>query len=104
MYGNLYLGPIYLQNIGGFSALVAGLIMLPLVVTQVFTTTITGFIVERTGHCRPSIMVGFVLWFAGQAAQVVFGIGTSTGVVVGVLLLQGLGIGATLQSTYNALR
>jgi MFS family permease len=97
-YGSLYITPIWLQSIGGLSSLMAGVVMLPLVISQVVTTTLTGFIVERTGHYKPSLVVGFVIWFAGQAAQLVFKQGTSIPTIIGILLLQGLGLGCTLQS------
>ncbi|GAA6032729.1 hypothetical protein JCM8097_000763 [Rhodosporidiobolus ruineniae] len=98
-FGNIYQIPLYLQNVQGKSEITSAAMLLPLVLTQTFTTTLTGYINKWTNHTRSSFAVGFFLWTAGVCAQLSFGTKTSTGVVVGVLLLQGLGIGATLQST-----
>jgi EmrB/QacA subfamily drug resistance transporter len=100
MYGNLYMAPLYLQNVLGYSPIMAGVMMIPYLVGQIVTTTIAGFVVNATGTNKPGFTIGFLLWAAGQGAQICFGKSTSVGVVVGILLLQGLGIGATLQSEY----
>lgn len=91
--------PLYLQNVLGSSPILSAALLLPLVLTQVFTTTISGFVVKWTDRTASSFYFGFVLWFAGQAAQLCFDIHTSYATIVGVLFAQGCGIGATLQST-----
>lgn len=88
----------YLQNVLGYSPLMSGVLILPLVLVQVFSTTLSGFIIEKMDRIQPSIIVGFALWLAGQAAQTVFDRNTSVGTIVGILLVQGLGVGATIQS------
>lgn len=80
-------------------AISSAAIILPLLLVQTFTTVISGYVVKYTGYTKSSFVVGFVFWAAGQGAQLCFGRTTSTGVIVGVLLVQGMGIGATLQST-----
>jgi hypothetical protein len=77
-------------------------LLLPLVLTQVFTTMISGYMIKWTGRARTSFSVGFVLWAAGQGAQICFDEDTTLGVLIGCLLLQGLGIGATIQSSESA--
>jgi len=79
----------------------SGVIILPLVLTQVFSTSGVGFVVQITDRLKPSIIAGFGIWLAGQAAQTVFDRETSVGVIVGVLFVQGVGVGATLQSMCN---
>ncbi|KPV78444.1 uncharacterized protein RHOBADRAFT_50911 [Rhodotorula graminis WP1] len=98
-FGNIYMVPLYLQNVLGASAIKSAALLLPLVLVQTFTTTLSGYVLKWTNRTRASFFVGFVLWCAGQAGQVAFSRTTSVGVIVGVLLVQGLGIGATLQST-----
>lgn len=80
------------------SAISSAAILLPLILVQTFTTVISGYVVKYTGYTKSSFVVGFVFWFAGQTAQLCFGRSTSVGVIVGVLLVQGMGVGATLQS------
>ncbi|KAK4705325.1 hypothetical protein P7C70_g880, partial [Phenoliferia sp. Uapishka_3] len=98
-YGNIFYFPLYAQNVLGMGAIKSAAVLLPLVLGQTFTTTISGFWVKRTGHTKSSFVLGFAMWFAGQAAQLCFKRTTSIGVLVGVLLIQGLGAGATLQSS-----
>ncbi|WVR08410.1 hypothetical protein IAU60_005465 [Kwoniella sp. DSM 27419] len=98
-YGGIYFVPLYLQNVQGDSALLSAALILPLVLGQVLTTTISGFVVKYTNRTWASFFVGFVLWMAGQGAQLCFKSSTGKGVIVGCLLLQGFGIGSTIQST-----
>lgn len=79
----------------------SGVLILPLVLVQVFSTSASGFIIEKMDRILPSIVVGFALWLAGQAAQTIFGRNTSVGTIVGILLVQGLGVGATIQSEWT---
>lgn len=72
--------------------------LLCLVVVQVFSTVVSGYIVKWTGGTWSSFTVGFMLLTAGQGAQLCFSRTTTPAVIGGVLSLQGLGIGATLQS------
>ncbi|KAF9556324.1 MFS general substrate transporter [Agrocybe pediades] len=97
-YGGTFFTPIYLQNVLGYSPIMSGVIILPLVLTQVFSTSGVGFIVQMTDRLKPCIIAGFGIWLAGQAAQTVFGRNTHVGVIVGVLFVQGVGVGATLQT------
>jgi hypothetical protein len=95
----VYFTPLYLQNVLEYDAITSAALLLPLVLSQVLTTTISGFVVKYTNRTWASFFFGFVLWTAGQGAQLCFGPDTHKGVVVGVLLLQGLGIGSTIQSS-----
>jgi hypothetical protein len=77
-------------------------LLLPLVLSQVFTTLLSGYAIKWTNRARPSFLAGFVVWAAGQGAQICFSETTPLGVIVVCLLLQGLGIGATIQSSESA--
>ncbi|KAL8287175.1 hypothetical protein RQP46_003627 [Phenoliferia psychrophenolica] len=98
-YGNIFYIPIYLQNVQGMSAIKSAAVLLPLVLSQTITTTLSGLWVKRSGYTKSSFVLGFGMWLAGEAAQLCFKRTTSIGVICGVLLVQGLGAGATLQST-----
>ena len=74
-------------------------LLLPLVLSQVFTTLLSGYVIKWTNRARSSFLAGFVVWAAGQGAQICFDSDTALGVIVICLLLQGLGIGATIQSS-----
>ena len=95
----VFFTPLYFQNILGATPIMSAALLLPLVISQVLTTTISGFVVKYMNRTWASFTVGFVVWFAGQGAQLCFDQTTSRSVIIGVLLLQGLGIGSTIQSS-----
>jgi hypothetical protein len=95
----VYFTPLYLQNVRGFGIIESAALLLPLVLSQVLTTVVSGYVIKWTGRARTSFLAGFVVWLAGQGAQLSFNRMTSRGVIVGCLLVQGLGIGATIQSS-----
>jgi Na+/melibiose symporter-like transporter len=99
----VYFTPLYLQNVRGFGIIESAALLLPLVLSQVITTVISGYVIKWTGHARKSFSVGFVVWLAGQGAQLSFDRSTTKGAIVGCLLVQGLGIGATIQSSQSSL-
>jgi MFS family permease len=98
-YIAVYFTPLYLQNVRGYDMITSAALLLPLVLSQVFTTLISGFAIKWTNRARPSFVAGFIVWGAGQGAQICFNETTPLGVIVVCLLLQGLGIGATIQSS-----
>nr|XP_031860302.1 uncharacterized protein CI109_004186 [Kwoniella shandongensis]KAA5527374.1 hypothetical protein CI109_004186 [Kwoniella shandongensis] len=69
-YGGIYFTPLYLQNVRGHSAIMSAALLLPLVLAQVPTTSISGFVVKYTNRTWASFFVGFVFWAAGQGALV----------------------------------
>ncbi|WVF66413.1 hypothetical protein IAT40_001153 [Kwoniella sp. CBS 6097] len=98
-YGGIYFVPLYLQNVLGYSPILSAALLLPLVLGQVLTTVIAGYVVKYTNRTWLSFFFGFLLWAAGQGAQLCFSTDTTEGVIIGCLILQGFGIGATIQST-----
>jgi EmrB/QacA subfamily drug resistance transporter len=91
----LFFLPSYLQELLGYDALQAGLLLLPASVTMVVAMPIGGRLFERFGPVIP-IVGGMAL--AGVAMLLLGGISTSTGYVDlwPALALLGLGIGAAL--------
>jgi hypothetical protein len=94
--------PLYLQNVLGQTPIISAALLLPLVLSQVITTSISGYVVKYTNRTWASFTTGFIVWLAGQGAQLCFEVDTPIGVIIGVLLLQGLGIGSTIQSSGSA--
>ena len=50
--------PTYLQMVYGYSATVSGLLLIPMIVGLVLTSTVSGQLVSRTGHYKGFIIAG----------------------------------------------
>lgn len=104
MFGSSTFLTQYFQLAGGHSATRAGLMTIPLIVTQMLTSTIGGQVVTRTGRWKPLMVVGAVALVAGLA-----GLGTIdhttpywwVALSMGVL---GIGVGALIQNIVLAVQ
>jgi MFS family permease len=84
-FGNFFYLPIYFQSILKYSALTSGALILPLIISTSATSIIAGQSMSRIGRYMPCILVGFALWTIGD--------------ITGYLIVEGAGIGLTLQPT-----
>ncbi|KDN46024.1 hypothetical protein RSAG8_04531, partial [Rhizoctonia solani AG-8 WAC10335] len=101
-YCNLYFLPSYYTDARGFTPIQAGIYLLPLVLIQTLASSLCGQILVRTRSPKPLIVVGFSIWCIGAGLQSTFGMETSKAKVCGYLILQGVGVGGTLQTTLVA--
>ncbi|KAF2637605.1 major facilitator superfamily transporter [Massarina eburnea CBS 473.64] len=102
-YGNFFYLPIYFQSVLGFSALVSGAMLLPLILATSFTSILSGQIMSRTGRYLWIVIVGFLLWTLGTGLKCAFDQTTKIWHIILVLIVEGLGIGNTLQPTLVAI-
>lgn len=98
-FGNFFYLPIYFQSILKYSALASGALILPTVITTSFTSILSGQYMSRAGLYMPCILVGFVLWTVGNGLTLIFDQNTGLGPLIGILIVEGAGIGLTLQPT-----
>jgi MFS transporter, DHA2 family, methylenomycin A resistance protein len=75
-YGQLFLMSLYLQDVRGYSALTAGLALLPEAALLIVASTLSGRIMARTGP-RPPMLAGLTLGGAGLLGLIVAGSDTS---------------------------
>ncbi|QRW09746.1 major facilitator superfamily transporter [Ceratobasidium sp. AG-Ba] len=101
-YCNLYFLPSYYTDARGFTPVQAGIYLLPLVLIQSLSSSISGQLLSRTRYPKPIVAVGFSIWCIGAGLQSMFGLNTSKGAMVVYLIIEGAGIGMTLQSTLVA--
>ncbi|QRV95366.1 major facilitator superfamily transporter [Ceratobasidium sp. AG-Ba] len=101
-YCNLYFLPAYYTDARGFTPVQAGIYLLPLVLIQSLSSSISGQFLSKTRYPKPYIAVGFSIWCIGAGLQSMFGLNTSKGAMAGYLIIEGMGIGLTLQSTLVA--
>ncbi|KAH6987144.1 hypothetical protein EDB80DRAFT_690592 [Ilyonectria destructans] len=81
------------------AALVSGALIIPIVITTSFTSILSGQYMSRPGFYMPCILVGFILWTVGNGLTLIFDENTGLGPLIGILIVEGAGIGLTLQST-----
>ncbi|KAH8880427.1 MFS general substrate transporter [Thozetella sp. PMI_491] len=98
-YGNFFYMPIYFQSVHGYTPLQSGALILPLIVTTSMFSVMSGQFMARVGRYMPLVAAGFGLWTVGTGLKCMFKMSTSIGTVVGVLVIEGAGVGMTLQPT-----
>jgi hypothetical protein len=98
-FGNFFYLPIYFQSILRYSPLVSGALVLPIVITTSFTSIVSGQYMARVGSYMHCILIGFGLWTLGNGLTLLFDRSTGLAVLIVVLIVEGAGIGLTLQPT-----
>lgn len=94
----------YFQLAGGHSPTRAGLMTIPLIVCQMFTSTIGGQIVTRTGRWKPLMVVGSVALLAGLVGLGMIDHTTPYWFVAVSMAVLGVGVGALIQNIVLAVQ
>jgi EmrB/QacA subfamily drug resistance transporter len=93
IYGALLLLPLYFQQARGYSALAAGLMMIPQGVGSILPRTIVGKLTDTIGP-RPVTLAGVALAALGTIPFALAGQHPSLVLLVAALLVRGAGLGA----------
>jgi EmrB/QacA subfamily drug resistance transporter len=93
IYGAMLLLPLYFQQARGYSALTAGLLLVPQGIGSILPRTIVGKLTDRLG-ARPVSLAGIVLAAVGTVPFALAGPRTSDVLLVAALLVRGAGLGA----------
>lgn len=96
-FGNLFYLPIYFQSILRYSPLVAGALILPIIMATSFGSIACGMYMARVGSYMHCILAGFTLWTLGNGLTLLFHRHTGLGLLIVILIVEGAGIGLTLQ-------
>lgn len=88
----------FFQLVFGSTAWSAGLHLIPIVVSSVLSTTISGFITKKTGHVKTIMLFGSVVGVIGSGLIILLDNHANSHTKIGVLILPGLALGASLQS------
>jgi EmrB/QacA subfamily drug resistance transporter len=106
MFGAIIYLPLYLQLVDGVSALVSGLLLVPLMVGLLATSITSGQIVTRTGRYKIFPIIGSALVIIGMYLLSQLGLHTSHLVMSLYVIVLGAGMGMTMQlmvlATQNA--
>ena len=92
IYGAMLLLPLYFQQARGYSALTAGLLLVPQGIGSILPRTIVGKLTDRLGP-RPVCLASIVLATVGTVPFALAGPRTSDVLLVAALLLRGAGLG-----------
>ncbi len=106
MFGAIIYLPLYLQLVDGVSAMVSGLLMIPLMIGVLGASVGSGQLVTRTGRYKVFPVVGSALVIVGMALLSQLDLHTSHLTMSLYVIVLGAGMGMTMQvmvlSTQNA--
>ena len=101
-FGFMYYVPYYFHVVKGRDIIHTSIFLLPLVLSQLIMSIVSGQIITRTGHYIYVVWAGYVMWFVSCGLLILWDDKLSDGVNVVVLLLMGSGVGFTFQPTMVA--
>jgi EmrB/QacA subfamily drug resistance transporter len=93
MLGTLSFLPLYLQISLGYSPTVSGLLLIPMTLGIVSTSTFSGIYMGRTGRYRILPIAGMSILTIAAALMTQLGVGTTAGYFSAALLIFGAGLG-----------
>jgi EmrB/QacA subfamily drug resistance transporter len=93
IYGAMLIIPLYFQQGRGYSALAAGLLLVPQGVGSLLPRTIVGRLTDKLGP-RPVSVAGIVLTIIGTIPFALAGAHTSIAILAAALFIRGAGLGA----------
>ncbi|RMZ66076.1 MFS aflatoxin efflux pump [Pyrenophora seminiperda CCB06] len=89
--------PLWFQAIKGASAMQSGVNTIPLVLSVVLGSIMSGALVQRLGYYTPFMIIGSGLMAVGTGLITTWNMNTGTGVWIGYQILVGFGVGCTMQ-------
>ncbi|KAF8944779.1 hypothetical protein BGZ47_003705 [Haplosporangium gracile] len=96
--GLLFFLPLYFQAVNGASAIQSGVDLLPYVIVGSGSAVVAGLLMSRWGTYKEFIVIGWACGTVASGLLITFDEYTSKGKVVGILLLQGLSMGMTVNT------
>jgi DHA2 family multidrug resistance protein len=99
-FGAEFLLPVYLQVVRGFSAVQAGMALLPLALGAAITMPIAGKIYDRIGP-RPLVVAGFALLLYNTWSLAHLTASTSFEFILLLMAVRGLALGLAVQTPFT---
>jgi len=96
--GLIFFLPLYFQAVHGASAIQSGINLLPIVIIASLTAVVVGLLMSRWGIYKEFIVIGWLVGVVSAGLLITFDENTSSGKVVVILLLQGIGLGMTVNT------
>lgn len=96
MFGSILFIPLFAQGVIGFSATAAGLVLTPMTLAVVFSSTIVGQLVSRTGKYKILTICGVAVIAAGMYLFSRLSVDTTQATLMFYMVFMGLGLGVTM--------
>jgi EmrB/QacA subfamily drug resistance transporter len=97
LFGSVTFIPLYLQIVKGETATRSGLLMTPMMLGVLATSTASGFLISRYGRYRVFPIVGTAVATVGLYLLSRLEVNTPIGVAAAYMLILGLGLGLVMQ-------
>ncbi|MDO5710529.1 MAG: MDR family MFS transporter [Micrococcales bacterium] len=97
MFGALIYIPVYAQGVLGVDATDSGLILMPMMVSMIGLSILSGFYITRTGRYKELVLVGPALMGVGLWLLTRLGYNTSKLELTAAMIVFGLGLGMCMQ-------
>jgi predicted MFS family arabinose efflux permease len=97
LFGSVTFIPLYLQLVKGHSATSSGLLMTPMMLGVLVTSTASGFLISRYGRYRAFPIAGTAIAAVGLSLLSTLEVATPTEFAAGYMLIVGLGLGLVMQ-------
>ena len=94
----VYYLPIWFQAIVGNSAVESGIHLLPMVLSLVVASILTGLLTTRIGYYTPFLILGICLTAVGAGLLTTLSTTTSAGHWIGYQIVYGYGLGSSFQA------
>jgi DHA2 family methylenomycin A resistance protein-like MFS transporter len=101
-YGELFVINLYFQQILGYSALVAGLALLPQMGMAAVGSLLSGRFTARAGSPRPTMLIGLLVGCAGLLGLTIAGTHTPYPLLIVPLVAAGFGMSFTMPAATTA--
>jgi DHA2 family methylenomycin A resistance protein-like MFS transporter len=101
-YGELFVINLYFQQVLGYSALLAGLALLPQMGMAAVGSLLSGRFTARTGSPRPTMLIGLLIGGAGLFGLTIAGAHTPYPLLIVPLVAAGFGMSFTMPAATTA--
>jgi EmrB/QacA subfamily drug resistance transporter len=98
MFGAIYYIPVFVQGVQGVSVAASGAVLTPMMVSNVFVSALTGYLLTHTGRYKMPVLAGVAVMTVGVVLLSLMDNSTSYSVVLRNIVVVGLGLGATMQT------
>ncbi|MGI8876824.1 MAG: MFS transporter [Egibacteraceae bacterium] len=97
MFGSIIYLPLFLQVVTGVSATDSGLLLTPLIGGRLVTSIASGRLITRSGRYKAFPILGTAVLAVGLACLSTMDTATTTGEVIGFMVVVGAGVGLVMQ-------